>query len=296
MNFFFTRRRYVAATDTFSRDLAPDTSYVVLPKDNVNAGFRTTRDDWLTNMRTKMGSNEVLIYVHGFNTSQATMLRNLRKVKAGVRQAGFGGAVIAFSWPNRESGSPSGYLSDRNAAPGFAPSLYLDGIRPIQGMAGDPKVHVLCHSLGSYVFLIGLSGQNVSPKIDQLAFVAADLDQPWFHPGGQGTRAVEAWCRQLTNYYSLKDRILDLSENYIHGDPRIGGDGLPHPTAVNQKDVACADRYLSPDYEGKRTPSYSHSFYFDDAPWLRDLGLTLRGLTPDTRGPAPNPPDHVLVP
>lgn len=296
MNFYFTRRHYDPATDQFTREDGGVTKYVVLPHERRNAGHIADRGPWLTELRKEMGSNEVLIYIHGFNSTQGDMLWSIRKLKAGVRLAGFNGAIVGFSWPNSEKPSPAAYNRDRQNIPTFASALFTDGVLAIQSMSPRPRVQILCHSLGGYVFYMGFSNQSGARKLKHLAFAAADLDQPWFHPGAQGARGVEAWTERFTNYYSTKDKVLDLSERYVHGDPRVGGDGLPHPTASNQKDVACADRYMSSDHDGKRSLTYSHNFYFSDAQWLRDLGKTLAGQQTDTRGPAPVPPDHVLLP
>ncbi|MCU4654096.1 alpha/beta fold hydrolase [Roseibacterium sp. SDUM158016] len=296
MLFFFTSRAYDAAKDEFTKKIADETSYVVLPHEGRNAGFRTDRATWLGKLRSEMETDEVVVFVHGYNTPQFRMLRRLRKVKAGLRNHGYRGGIVAYSWPNREQFSK--YHADRDSVPDFARALYADGIKPLMALSGQTRVHLLCHSMGSYVFLMAMSGVAGTRKLSEVAFVAADLDQPWFVPGKQGERLLSAWSGRFTNYYSTKDRVLDLSEKIIHGDPRIGGDGLPHPTGANQQDIACADRYMSPDYDGKRERVYSHSFYFDDGPWLRDLALTIAGKAGGalpTRGPAPVPPDHVLL-
>lgn len=294
MNFYFTRREYDPTTDQFTKKLADTSSYVVLPKENVNAGFRTDQAHWLSKLQTEMASNEVAIFVHGFNTSQATMMRRLRKVKRGLRKQGFNGAVAAFAWPNRER--RLAYVKDKSDVPKFAPSLLEDGIRPILNLASKPKVHLICHSMGAYVCLKALSGATGNRKIGEVVFVAGDLDQPWFNRGEPPTRLMENWATRATNYFSTKDQVLDWSENLVHGDPRIGRDGLPHPTGANHVDVDCTARYRSPAYDGKRSMVYSHSFYFDDEIWLKDMAMTLCGKRPDTRGPSPNPPDSVLLP
>ena len=296
MNLYFTRRDYDAASDTFTKKIADETSYVVLPQENVNAGFRTDQATWLGHLKSQMGSNDVLIFVHGFNTSQAKMLRRLRKLKKGLVLNGFRGAVTAFSWPNRERAT--GYLSDKNDVPKFAKSLLQDAVLPIWSMPERPNIHILCHSMGAYVFLLAFSGELPPRKLNEVAFVAADLDRPTFIENEPPPRLLQLWAKRATNYYSLQDRVLDVAENIVHGDPRLGRDGLPRPTGANLFDVACANRYLSPAYEGRRDRNYSHTWYFDDANWLKDVRLTLRGDAPGsmpTRGPSMDPPDLDLL-
>ncbi len=296
MHFFFTSREYDPATDQFTRKAAGATSYVVLPHEGRNSGYRTDRATWLGKLKDDMDTDEVLLFVHGYNTPQATMLRRLRKVKAALRRNGFGGGVAAYSWPNREHWSQ--YLADKKGVPLFAWALFHDGIAPLMSLGAKTRVHMLCHSMGSYVFLLGMSGVSGPRKLGEVTFVAADIDRPWFVTGGQGERLVRAWATRFTNYYSTKDRVLDLAEGIVDGDPRIGGDGLPHPTGPNQQDVECSGRYLAPEHDGRRGRNYSHSFYFDDHAWLQDLAFTLAGKPAapmPTRGPAPSPPDHVLL-
>jgi hypothetical protein len=295
MHFFFTSRVYDPATNTFTREIADTPSYVVLPHEGHNTGYRTNRDDWINTIRGDMEGGDVLVFVHGFNTTQDLMLRRLRKVKAALRANGYKGAVVAYSWPNHENWRK--YHADKARVPLFARALYRDGIEPLMKAGLAQRMNLLCHSMGAYVFLMAMSGMTGPRRFDEIAFVAADLDRPWFAFGGQGDKLVRTWGRRFTNYYSIKDRVLDLAEGLVHGDPRVGGDGLPHPTGPDHQDIACAGRYLAPDHDGKRGLTYSHAFYFDDKPWLRDLSFTLAGKPGHlpTRGPAPLPPDHVLL-
>ncbi|MEM9319312.1 MAG: alpha/beta fold hydrolase [Pseudomonadota bacterium] len=297
MHFYLTRRKYDPASDTFTKEIAPKTSYVVLPKDNVNAGFRTDQADWLSKIAGGGGPKDVVIFVHGFNTSQDKMLTRLRKLKTGLRKNNFGVAVVGFSWPNRERAR--GYWKDRDDVPKFAKSLLHDGIQPIRAMASKPRVHVLCHSMGAYVFLHALSAEGIAQRIDQLAFVASDLDESWMRPGEPAEKVVHNHTKRLTNYYSPTDRVLDLSATWIHGEPRVGGVGLSRHAKPSQQDVACSNRYQARPVPPKKDRTNSHVWYFDDEKWLRDLAQVLARSNAgqiDTRLPSTTPPDQVLAP
>ena len=291
MHFIFTRRKYNQAKDRFEKKDGGSTTYAVLPHEGRNQHKVVPANQWVAELSSAAGSHGVLVFVHGFNMSMKDTYARLRDVKRGAKAAGFNGAVAAFAWPNRETGLPLSYLADRNDVPSFAPALLADGIKPI--MATGKKVHVLCHSMGAYVLMMALSDQIPPRKIDQIAFAASDVDQPLFGTNKDGSKLMQLWATRFTNYYSTKDRILDLSEAFIQGDPRVGGDGLPHPTPAKQIDVDCTGRYMAPEHDGKRRSRYSHTFYFKDSVWRADLGAVLQGKSPNRRA-APTPPDHAL--
>ncbi len=297
MNFFFTRREYDAASDTFTTKISPDTNYVYLPRDNSNKGHRLSQADWLGKLSNAMVVPEVLVFVHGFNTTQATMLTRLRKLRKGLQANGFEGLVVGYSWPNRER--LTGYGADRRDVPKIGASLLTHGIQPIQSMAKKPKVHVLCHSMGSYVFLNSLSNLTTAQKTGQLAFVAADIDASWMRPGEDAEKVVHDHTERLTNYYSPIDRVLDLSATWIHGEPRVGGVGLSRLAKPSQQDVACSNRYQARPEPPKKDRVNSHTWYFDDEVWMKDLAQVMLGRSASqitTRLPSTQPPDQVLRP
>ena len=293
--FYFTRREYDAGSDTFTKKIAPSTSYVHLPRDNVNKGNRLPQAQWLSKLNAEAGGKDVLIFVHGFNTSQAKMLTRLRKLKNGLGNHGFSGPVVGFSWPNREV--LDGYWNDQADVPEFARSLLDDGIKPIQGMGS--RVHLLCHSMGSYLFVNAVSGLGAGQNIGELAFVAADLDVGRMRPGQPEEQLVDIHTKRLTNYYSPIDRVLDLSATWIHGEPRVGGVGLPRMAKPTQQDVACSNRYQARPNSPRKNRTFSHTWYFDDEVWLKDLAQVLNGTAPNaisTRLTSTVPPDQVLTP
>lgn len=104
MALFFSRRTYNAQKKKFTANPAALTRYVSMTAQNndgsVHTGSIVPRADWLKQVQQAGGTKEILIYVHGFNTSQKDMLDRLGKIETGVKAQGFEGAVIAYDWPS----------------------------------------------------------------------------------------------------------------------------------------------------------------------------------------------------
>ena len=103
MALFFSRRTYNATKKAFTNNAAEKTRYVTMSDTTPRRGSNLSQADWLDLVRAEGGNTEILIYVHGFNTSQNDMLDRMAKIKAGVKAQGFNGAVIAYDWPSNGS-------------------------------------------------------------------------------------------------------------------------------------------------------------------------------------------------
>ncbi|MEX3016839.1 alpha/beta hydrolase [Gymnodinialimonas hymeniacidonis] len=295
MHFFYTRRKYDPATDTFTDEVSNETSYVVLPHEGHNTGQRVDQATWLQMLEPQMGADGVAIFIHGFNTSVARMLWSLRKLKAGLKANGFDGDVIAFSWPCGGGGPLKKYIEDHEKVQRTARSIYEDGVGPIYNLPGNQRVHAICHSMGSYALKTCLNGLGGVP-FDKICLFAGDVRSDGFMAGNGSSELFGPWSSHFTNYYNAEDFPLGLAAHIKRFGSRAGKVGLPHPTAAGFTDVDCTARYWDFVNSGGNLENASHRFYFADQSFLRDVSLTLQGHASDKRGPAPSPPDHTLLP
>jgi len=308
MPLFFSRRAYNARTRKFTNNRSTVTRYVALegqtPGSGGWKGAIISQPDWLQKLRASGAAHGVLIYVHGFNTSQADMLRRMDKIEMGLRAEGFQGAVVAFDWPS--DGSVLNYDPDKTDAKHVAPFLVHDALVPIMKMSGKPKTSILAHSMGAFLTLRALSdvGDSVVSgsgawKLDQVCFASADADAAWLEKGAWGALILKHRSRRFTNYYNGRDRVLKLSGGLINGGrKRLGRIGMPQLVTAKQFDVYCNEQYLRDVPDNEQTMLYSHTWWFDNPGFYNDLNRTLRGddaETMPTRKATNKPPDQALL-
>ncbi|MCE8006642.1 alpha/beta fold hydrolase [Aestuariivita sp.] len=291
MALFFSRRTFNAQQKKFTNNPAALTRYVAITGTNPGgggwAGGILSRDNWLAQVRQAGGTRDVVIYVHGFNTSQADMLRRMERMETGLRAHGYTGAVVSYDWPS--DGSVLNYNRDRSDAKEVAQYLVKDGMVPLLGMSPKPRVHLMAHSMGALVVLRGFSdfGDAIGPgqgawSADQVIFAAGDVDSVWLERGAWGSLVLNQRSRRFTNYYSGRDRVLALSGGLINGGrERVGHVGMPSLLATGHQDVYCNEQYKKDVPTSDQTMTYSHRWWFDNDGFLQDMALTLSGRAAD---------------
>jgi len=144
------------------------------------------------------------------------------------------------------------------------------------------NLHVVAHSMGAYLVREAFDDADDRPAIansnwtvSQLCFVAADVSAGSMAASDARSRSLYRHCVRMTNYQNPYDVALKLSNVKRAGvASRAGRRGLPDsrpPKAVN---VNCADHYAATFGDADNN---GHSWYFEDAVFLRDLAETLAG-------------------
>jgi esterase/lipase superfamily enzyme len=59
-------------------------------------------------------TGDIMVYVHGYNNSQETVLKRQRKLQRGLERNGFDGVLVSFDWPS--ANNVLNYLEDRHDA------------------------------------------------------------------------------------------------------------------------------------------------------------------------------------
>jgi esterase/lipase superfamily enzyme len=209
---------------------------------------------------------ELLIFLHGYNVTfeEAAM----RAAQFAV-DSGFGGIVVLFSWPSQ--GSLRGYWGDEERAlsSGDVLAQFLCGLEK----GPWPRVHLLAHSMGNRVLLLGLA-DNPRPQLPlgQLVFVAADVFVPMFDE--KFGKLQNSGILPATSYASKADRALKISSK-LHLGPRVGlVDQWPHT----------ADHLQAIDATNVDAGFLGHGYWSAVPALLTDLeGLLVDGKSPQDR-------------
>lgn len=226
---------------------------------------------------------DIVVIVHGYNTSPAGTLDLHRRLCRSLAGEGYRGAVVSFDWPSDDRAL--NYLEDRTDAKLTALRLVDDCIRLLV-TARYPgcriNVHVVAHSMGAYVVREAFDDADDRPalaaanwNVSQLCFVGADVSQGSMSASDARSRSLYRHCNRLTNYCNEHDRVLKLSNiKRIGVAPRAGRRGLPLDHPATAAGIDCSDHFAA-QYAG--SGDSGHSWYFDDPVFVADLAATLAG-------------------
>lgn len=300
--FFATnRQRLESDSDTFSGELAEKLTYgrvdVTIPCDDVHQIGQIESPEWwqflvdendprrfvvsskpeimtYDQFASKLPlstdrSQDILIFIHGYRVSFVDAARRAAQF---ALDAGFSGRVVLFSWPSK--GCVWGYVADEERA--------LNSAKPFATFIGSleegpwSKVHVVAHSMGNRVMLLGLAGSNIWPnaKLSQIVFTAADVSVELFD---QQFPEIAENANCFTSYVSSKDWALSFS-HWLQDDERIGiTDGEPFVTdGLETIDATSLNTDLL---------SWGHSYPLEERSVLTDIGYLVReGLRAERRG------------
>jgi esterase/lipase superfamily enzyme len=165
------------------------------------------------------GGHDVLIYVHGYNTTFETAALDAARLSDGIK---FVGETMVFSWPSRASLLDYGY--DRESAMWSRDALQqvLDGLiaNPIIG-----HIHIVAHSIGTMLTMEALRqlyaqlGEEAVNKIGAVVFASPDIDMNGFSSSVQRIGPLAA---KITVVAATNDRALAVSRWIAGGITRVG--------------------------------------------------------------------------
>ena len=213
-------------------------------------------------------SRNILVFVHGFNTSFEDAAVRAAQIAADLN---FDGTVVLFSWPS--AASVTSYVRDQQAARNAGFHL----LRLLRGtlVAAQPDhIELLGHSMGSETIAKALSlapAIDSLPRFDQVVFAAPDLDRRVF--GREILPRLETRATRVTLYASNDDDALRASRA-VNGVWRLGlgGDSL---VVLKGMDTIDATRV--------RADALGHTLFGNQA-FLADLSALLaEGKSPAER-------------
>ncbi|MDB5545418.1 MAG: uncharacterized protein JWO64_2567 [Hyphomicrobiales bacterium] len=249
-----------------------------------------------TYLSGRIGSNrDILIYVHGFNTSLDEARFRLAQL---VNDGGFGGVAVLFTWPSKSD--MFSYVGDKESATASRDALQKL-MRDLSQVEGVGRVHVLAHSMGSWLAMEALrensiaGSRNLGGRLGDVMLASPDIDINVFRQ--QMSRIQGA---NVSIFVSTNDRALNLSSRLAGASPRLGS---MDPTKQRDREVLAQLGVKVYDLSSSSSGIIGHSLYGDvpavvrtigaqlAAPRAEDSGVTAmidgnRRAAPDTTEPA----------
>lgn len=282
------------------------TTYLIVPNSEQPAPEHEVkkREDWLKQLRKasvwgrdsrvpKRARGDILVFVHGYNNSQKTVMKRHDRLATDMAAAGFKGVVLSFDWPSEEMAV--NYLEDRHDAKVTAMRLVDDGVAVLsreQTADCSINIHLLGHSIGAYVIREAFDDaddsqlSNNSWTVSQVVFIGGDISSASMTDGNSSTDSLYRHCTRLTNYSNLYDSVLKLSNTKRLGiAPRVGRVGLPGTAPRKAVNVDCSNYFdrLSSDAslraadQTEEIGALDHSWHIGNRLFAKDLFEVLRG-------------------
>jgi len=226
------------------------------------------RSELASHVSGRIGVNrDVLIYVHGFNTSFEEARDRAAQIVADSR---FGGVAALFTWPTKHE--LFGYVSDKDSA--MASRDALQGL--LQDVAATPgvgKIHVLAHSMGGWLAMEALRQASIagsgdlSGHLGEVMLASPDIDMDVF--AAQMSRLRPA---SVTVFATANDRALSLSSAIAQSRQRVGSINPSKPEDRRKLESLGARVYDLTKYSDGFV---DHGAYADAPEVLRAIGAQM---------------------
>ncbi|MFV0281278.1 MAG: alpha/beta hydrolase [Rhodoblastus sp.] len=212
-------------------------------------------------------SRDVLLYIHGFNTSLEEARFRLAQI---VADGGFTGVPILFTWNSK--GELFAYESDKEAATASRDALQ----RLMMDVAQTPgvgRVQILAHSMGSWLTMEALRETAISGhpdldgKLGSVMLAAPDIDLGVFRQ-----QVARLDPSRISVFVSRDDRALSLSSSIAGSRARLGAMDPSNP-----KDAAAIDAMGVHVYDLSMLKQswIGHDTYANAPAAVRQIGATL---------------------
>ncbi len=217
---------------------------------------------------------DLIITVHGFNNTELKALSKFDTAQAGLRTAGYDGALVGYSWDADTQHDPlsaTGYREGRRHAVGNGPKL-ARFILDYRATCPDTRVHLIGYSMGARVALEALLAADTDEAlgggwmVDTVHLVGAAVDNEEVELGERYGAAIERRCRVLVNYFSPADSKLAMFFPFKEGDRALGQADIEHADRApgNYRTLDVRTELISYDEAGSPEPGElgeNHSGY-----------------------------------
>lgn len=229
-------------------------------------------------------NREVVIFVHGFNT---TFIEGVYRVAQLSHDLRLPGVIAHYSWPSL--GAPLAYANDRDSA-----LFARDGLqRMIETVAaaGAPRVVLIAHSMGSQLLMETLRQMAIEGSLRQVPLggvilISPDVDVDVFRSQAQ---RIGRLPQPFVIVTSQRDRVLQLSARLTGQPDRLGN--LTQPERVAELGATVIDVTAFSRGEGHFTLAESPALIG----LLGQLGALDAALSEDTSGRLPLVPGTILT-
>lgn len=234
------------------------------------AGFQA---ELASHLSGRIGSNrDILLYVHGFNTSYDESRFRLAQI---VEDGRFGGVPVLFTWPSTNS------LLDYGAAKESA-TVSRDAlaklIRQLTETPGVGRVHILAHSMGAWLTMEALRQDAIagSPaladKMGDIMLAAPDIDLNVFRQ-----QAARLDASHVVVLVAANDHALSLSRSLAGDRPRLGAMDPNNPADRAALEALGVKVY---DLTREADMFIGHGAYADAPDALRTIGAQIAAPRP----------------
>jgi esterase/lipase superfamily enzyme len=228
------------------------------------------RAELASHLSGRVGVNrDILVFVHGFNTSFDDARTRAAQIVADTR---FGGVAVLFTWPSKSD--LFGYVSDRDSATASRDALQAL-LHELGQTPGVGKIQILAHSMGGWLTMEALRAsaiggdRDLGGHLDNVVLASPDIDMAVF--ASQMARIRPA---KVTVFATPDDKALSLSSWIASSRQRVGAIDASKPAqraeieslgarVVDITAYADADRFIS------------HAVYADSPQVLREIGAEI---------------------
>ncbi|CAK9879321.1 unnamed protein product [Sphagnum jensenii] len=245
--------------------------------------------------------HHVLLYIHGFKTSDKLAIRCAAQLKYDL---GFTGVVLAYCWPSE--GTYWGYFEDEKTVKKTAQNLHQVIATLLSDKAkGISRVHILAHSMGNRALIKALTpGERQKPfqkksRFKNVILAAADekrckfeamlqaMYPEWRNATGSETERAE---NPLISVYSSTEDLALRTSEILHREIRLGN------TNSLREMLEWEDAVDVVDASGVLCAGTQHSYHAEVSNVLDDIQYLLTNLTgASNRAALPNPVISVIV-
>jgi esterase/lipase superfamily enzyme len=212
-------------------------------------------------------SRDILLYVHGFNTSLDEARFRVAQI---VADGHFSGVPVLFTWNSR--GGLFAYESDKESAT-VARDALEKLIVDLSHAPGVGRVHILAHSMGTWLTMeslrdISISGHSdLDGKLGEVMLAAPDIDLNVFRQ-----QIARLDPKHVSIFVANDDRALSLASR-IAGDRQRLGAMDPN----NPKDKGELDRLgvAVHDISGLSSDFIGHGAFAEAPTIVRQIGAQL---------------------
>ncbi len=234
------------------------------------------RAELASHVSGRIGVNrDILVFVHGFNTSFDDARSRTARIVADAR---FGGVAVLFTWPSRSE--LFGYVSDKDSATASRDALQAL-LHDLGQTPGVGKIHVLAHSMGGWLSMEALrqsaiaGDRTLGGHLGDVILASPDIDMDVF--ASQMARVRPA---NVTVFATPNDKALSISSVLASSRQRVGAIDASKPEdreeigklgarVVDITAYADADRFIS------------HAVYADSPEVLNAIGATIAAPRPE---------------
>lgn len=211
----------------------------------------------------------VLVYIHGFNTSFDEAARRAAQLGFDLKVPGI---TVLYSWPSR--GSVGAYVSDL-AAIEASEAPIAEFLVAVSALADRGKVHIIAHSMGNRGLLRALhrvtaqAAQRSGTRFGQIFLSAPDVGASLFR---QLAGVYPSVAERTTLYVADQDKALAALEWMTEGG-RVGG--APPVLVLPGIDTVRV--------RGSGLFRLGHSYFAEEPDVLRDIRAQLQWREPPER-------------